>query len=99
MQTQYSALGNRIDLYFLDYILAMEVDEKGHEDEIKRQKALEKELSCECVRVNPDKNDFNIFKTINEIHRKNKKIIKKSTKNYLIDELSKELLRLENESK
>ena len=46
-QTQYGALGYRIDLYFHDYKLTIEVDEKGDKDrkidyEIKRQKALEK---------------------------------------------------------
>ena len=46
-QTQCSVLGYRIDLYFHDYKLAIEIDEKGHKDrniyhEI--QKALEKEL-------------------------------------------------------
>ena len=49
MQTQYNFLGYKIDLYFHDYKLAIEFDEKGHKDrnidhEIKRQKALEKEL-------------------------------------------------------
>ena len=44
MQTQYSVLRCRTDLYFHDYKLAIEVDEKGHEDrnidhEIKIQKA------------------------------------------------------------
>ena len=29
MQTQYNVLGNRIYLYFYDYILAVEVDENG----------------------------------------------------------------------
>ena len=47
MQTQYSVLGYRIDLYFYKHILVVEVDEKGHKDrnidhEIQRQKALEK---------------------------------------------------------
>ena len=47
MQTQYSVLGHKIDLYFHDYKLAIEVDEKGRKDrnidhEIKRQKATEK---------------------------------------------------------
>ena len=42
MQTQYSDLSYKIDLYFHKYKLAIEVDEKGHEDrnidhEIKRQ--------------------------------------------------------------
>ena len=71
MQTQYSVLGYRIDLYFHDYKLAIEVDEKGHKDrnidhEVKRQKVLEKELSCKFIRIDPDKEDFDIFKTINE---------------------------------
>ena len=47
MQTQYSVLGYRTDLYFYGYKLEIEVDEKGHKDrnidhEIKRQKAIEK---------------------------------------------------------
>ena len=51
MQTQYSVLGYRIDLYFHKHKLAIEVDELGHADrnlgnEIERQKALEKELAC-----------------------------------------------------
>ena len=74
MQTQYSVLGYKIDLYFHDYKLAIEVDEKGHKNrntdhEIKIQKALEKELSCEIIRINPDEKDFNIFKTKYEIFR------------------------------
>ena len=43
MLTQYSVLGYKIDLYFHDYKLAIEVDKNGHKDrnvdhEIKRQK-------------------------------------------------------------
>ena len=58
MQTQYSVLGYRIDLNFQDYKRTVEVDEKGHKDrnidhEIKRRKALEKELGCEFVRIDP----------------------------------------------
>ena len=59
IQTQYSVLGYRIDLYFHEYKLAIEVDELGHADrninnEIERQKALEKELNCVFIRINPD---------------------------------------------
>ena len=32
MKTQYSVLGYRIDIYFHDYKLAIEIDEKGHKD-------------------------------------------------------------------
>ena len=49
MQTQYNALTYRIDLYFHDSKSAVEIDENGYSDrntdhEIKRQKAIEKEL-------------------------------------------------------
>ena len=95
MQTQYTVIGYRIDLYFHEYKLAIEVDELGHNDrnidyEIQRQKALERELNCVFIRINPDEKDFNIFKEINKIHRHTKK----STKKSLIDDLSKRLLEL-----
>ena len=66
MQTQYSVLGYRIDLYFHKYKLTFEVDELGHayrnlSSEIERQKALEKELNCVFIRINPDEKNFNIF--------------------------------------
>ena len=85
MPPQYSVLGYKIDIYFHEYRLEIEVDEKGHKDrdindEIQTQKALEKELGCEFIRINPDKESFNIFKAINEIHRHIKESIKKSTK-------------------
>ena len=77
-----SVLGYRIDLYFHKYKLAIEVDELGHADrnlsnEIERQKALEKELDCVCIRINCNEENFNIVKEINKIRRH----IKKSTKN------------------
>ena len=96
IQNQYSVLGYRIDLYFHKYKLAIEVDELGHNDrnidyEIQRQQALERELNCVFIRINPDAIDFNIFKEINKIHRH----IKKSSKKSLIDKISKRLLELE----
>ena len=47
MQTQCNVVGCRIDLYFHEYELAIEVDELGHNDrnidyEIQRQRAIEK---------------------------------------------------------
>ena len=96
MQTQYTVLGYRIDLYFHKYKLAIEVDELGHNDrnidyEIQRQQALERELNCVFIRINPDAVDFNIFREINKIHRH----IKKSSKKSLIDKISTRLLELE----
>ena len=74
MQTQYTVMGYKIDLYFHEYKLAIEVDELGHNDrnidyEIQRQQALERELNCVLIRINSDAVDFNIFKEINKIHR------------------------------
>ena len=52
-------------------------------------------LNCEFNRINPGEKYFNIFKTINGTHRHIKKLTEKSTKKYLINELSNKLLRLE----
>ena len=95
MQTQYSVLGYRIDLYFHKYKPAIEVDEFGHTNrniniEIERQKALEKKLNCIFIRINPDEKDFNIFKEIYKIYRH----IKKS----LTDKILKNLLELKFKS-
>ena len=51
MQTQYSVLGSRIDLFFHDNKLAIGIDENGHSNktidyEIKRQKVIKQELWC-----------------------------------------------------
>ena len=104
VQTQYTVLNYRIDLCFHKYKRAIEVDELGHNDgnidyEIQRQQALERELNCVFIRINPDAIDFNIFKEINKIHRHIKKLTKqqtkKQTKESIIDNLSKRLLELE----
>ena len=103
MQTQYSVLGYRIDLYFHDYRLAIEIDEKGHtdrntNDEIQRQKALEKELGCEFIRINPDKENFNINKANNDIFRHIKESTKEITKKSTINSV-KRLLKAISEFK
>ena len=96
MQTHYTLLGYRIDLYFHKHKLVIEVDELGHadrnlSDEIERQKTLEKELDCMFIGINPDGKNFIIFREINKIHRQ-------ITKKLLIDDLSKRLLELEFKS-
>ena len=55
-------------------------------NEIERQKALEKELNCLFIRINPDEKDFNIFKEINKIHRHIKK--------FLIDKIKKKSVKI-----
>ena len=53
----------RIDIYFTEYFLAIEIDEKGHTDrdlifEEKRQKALEKKLNCKFIKINTSKENY-----------------------------------------
>ena len=85
MQTQYNVLSYRIDLYFHDYKLAIEIDENGHSGriidyEIKRQKAIEQGLGCKFIRIDPDQKNFDIFETANEIFRHIKQSTKKTNK-------------------
>ena len=66
-------------VHFPDYKLATETDENGHSErnidyEIRRQKPKEQELGCEFIRINPDKEDFDIFKAINEIGTSNNQL-------------------------
>ena len=81
MQTQHNVLDYRVGLYFHDRKPAVEIDEKRHSDgnidyEIKRQKPIKQELGCKFIRIDPDKEDFHIFRAINKIFRH----IKQSTK-------------------
>ena len=67
IQSHYIVLEYEIDLYLHDYKLAVEFGEKNHEDrnigrEMERQKALEKELGCQSIRINSNKESFNILK-------------------------------------
>ena len=61
-------------MYFHDYKLAVEIDENGHSDrnidrKIKRQRVIEQELGCKFIRIDPDEEDFDIFRAINEVFR------------------------------
>ena len=88
----------RIDVYFTKYFLAVEIDEEGHTDrdlifEEKRQKALEKKLNCEFVRINTSRENYDAGYEVSRIQTfisgSNKNKIKK-----LEDELKK--LRLQS---
>ena len=92
MPTRYSVLGCRIDLYFYEYKLAIEIDEFGHNDrntdyEIKRQREIENELNCVFIITNPDDSDFNMYKPKNQIYNH---IIKSKEEN-LKSKFAKEL--------
>ena len=80
----------------------MEIDEKYHQDrdisrEIERQKPLEKGIGCKFIRINPEKENFNILKAQNETFRHIKESNIELAKKSLIDELSNKLLKLEFE--
>ena len=76
----------RIDIYFSECFLAVEIDEKGHTDrdlifEKKRQKALEKNLGCKFIRINTSnaKNGYDLDYKVGNVQAfidefKNKKI-------------------------
>lgn len=68
IELQYVCLNYRIDLYFIDYKLAIEFDEshsyKGKYDDKIRQKIIEEKLKCKFLRV---KYNDDIFETINNI--------------------------------
>ena len=81
----------RIDIYFSECFLAVEIDEKGHTDrdiifEEKRQKALEKKFGFKFIRINTsnakkgydlDYEVGNIEAFINEFKNKKIKLEKK----------------------
>ena len=59
MQTQYNVLGYKCNICFHEYKLAIDVDELGNNGrnsdyEIQRPRAVEKELDCVFIRINPD---------------------------------------------
>ena len=94
METQYQVLNYRIDLYFHEYKLAIEIYEKGHKDrnqdyEVQRGKLIKKELECVFIRINPDKENFKMSRVKNRIFRHIKKSMKESTKNEIVDDAEK----------
>ena len=95
----------RIDIYFTEYVLAIEIGEKGHTDrdlifEGKRQKALEKKLNCKFIIINTSKENYDADYEASRIYpfiskfkdKKNKSKIKA-----LEDEIKKLKLQLTNQ--
>ena len=95
----------RVNIYFTEYFLAVEIDEKGHIDrdlifEEKRQKALEKNLNCTFIRINTSKENYDADYEASRIQmfiskfkdKKNKSEIKA-----LKDEIKKLKLQLTNQ--
>ena len=74
MQTKCNVLSYRIDFRFDGYKLVIEIDENGRSGRnihyrIKRHIAIEQERDCKFIRIDPTKEDFDIFGTISEIFR------------------------------
>ena len=72
MYQQYSVSSYKIDLYFVKYKLAVEIDEHGHkerdsEKELSRENAIKQKLGCIFIRINPELKDFSITVEINRV--------------------------------
>ncbi|AAB94420.1 anti-repressor Ant [Invertebrate iridescent virus 6] len=70
--TQYKVKNYKIDLYFLDYKVAVECDEFGHRDrngESEREYNIIRELGCTFYRFNPDSKNFCIYQIIGDLVR------------------------------
>ena len=103
IHTQYCIESKGLDAHFPKYKLEIEVDEYNHEGrkfeyEQSRQFMTESH-GITFIRTNPDDADFDMIKLKNQIYtqiiKSTKKQTKVSTKNPLIDDLSKKLLELE----
>ena len=96
----------RIDVYFTEYFLAVEIDEKGHTDrdlifEEKRQKALEKKLNCEFIRINTSRENYDADYEASRIQTFISKFKDKENENKikeLEDEIKKLKLQLTNQN-
>ena len=71
---QYSIGKYRIDLYFIDYKLAIECDENNHIDRDQQEELIREKyiisLGNNIIRYNPNTIDFdlsNVLRTINKI--------------------------------
>ena len=96
----------KIDVYFTEYFLAVEIDEKGHTDrdlifEEKRQKALEKKLNCTFIRINTSKENYDVDYEASRIQTFISKFKDKEKENKikeLEDKMKKLKLQLTNHS-
>ena len=99
MIDQYKAEKYFIDLYFPEHKLGIEIDENNHLDRsnIKEQKREEtiKKISYSLIRINPEKEGFDIFDEISEIqsfiYESALKIGEELDKNKIIEDLERSL--------
>ena len=98
IQEQYRVKKYFIDLVFPVHKLGIEIDENGHIDrseikEQKRSKIMKEETGFEIIRINPDKENFDIFDEISKIqtfsYDSGRKLAEESTKNKMIEDTEK----------
>lgn len=72
MREQYKIDNYIIDLYFIDYKLAVECDENHHnyfiEKDSLRENEIKEKLNCKFIRYKPFDKNFDIFIIINKIY-------------------------------
>ena len=100
MQTQYSMLGYRINLYFHDSYIAIKIDKNGHSNrnidyEIKTLTTTKEKFGCKFIISDPDKRDFDIFNAINKTFRQIKTMPKNPNRYNIIGQFYNSLSRLE----
>ena len=97
IHTQYCVQNKRLDFYFPKPKLGIEIGEYGHvgrsfEDEQSRQLVIEEKPGCKTITTDPDAADFNIYRLIYQVRMDIEQSAIKTTKNSLINDLSKDLL-------
>ena len=95
IRIQYTVLGYRIDLYFYEHKLAIEIDELGHNDrntdyETKREREIKNELNCVFIRTNPDAANFNINELNNQIFKHTIQSKEKNAINKVINKIAED---------
>ena len=94
MTKQYRVKKYFIDLVFPIHRLGIKIDENNHTDRCKIQgnqieQAIKKDTGFKIIRINPDKENFDVFDEIgknqNFIIESTKKITKQSTEKLMID--------------
>ena len=70
---QFPALNYKIDAWFPEYKLVIEVDELGQNDrnddkEKAGENSIKQKLQCEFIRINPDREEYDIIVEIGKIY-------------------------------
>ena len=96
---QYTFLGYRINLYFYEWKLAIEIDELVHNDrntdfETKREREIKNELNCVFIRTNPDAANFNINELNNQIFKQIIQSKEKNSVNKVINKIAEDFKKI-----